>query len=150
MSSDIRVFVQWKEPAVFAGDELECTITFRNSRALNPLPTPNSALPRSPRSWQIAERTHKTSYSLNNAITSAPRARETPLPNRDHEVRPTTKHKRSVSIVSLGGPEGTNTPPDVQPRATSNRPGRSHARAASLQVLPKWGDSTGEGVLSGL
>ncbi|KAF1997682.1 Rgp1-domain-containing protein, partial [Amniculicola lignicola CBS 123094] len=30
MSSNIRVFVQWKEPTVFAGEDIECTITFKN------------------------------------------------------------------------------------------------------------------------
>ncbi|ORX97345.1 Rgp1-domain-containing protein [Clohesyomyces aquaticus] len=30
MSSNIRVFVKWKEPTVFAGEDIECTITFKN------------------------------------------------------------------------------------------------------------------------
>lgn len=28
--SDIRVSVQWKNPTVFAGEDIECTITFKN------------------------------------------------------------------------------------------------------------------------
>lgn len=28
--SDIRVSVQWKDPTVFAGEDIECTITFKN------------------------------------------------------------------------------------------------------------------------
>ncbi|KAK5018124.1 Golgi membrane exchange factor (Ric1p-Rgp1p) subunit [Cryomyces antarcticus] len=34
-SSNIRVYVQWKEPTVFAGEDVECTITFKN---IAPLP----------------------------------------------------------------------------------------------------------------
>ena len=30
MPSHIRVFVRWKEPSVFAGEDVECTITFKN------------------------------------------------------------------------------------------------------------------------
>jgi RAB6A-GEF complex partner protein 2 len=30
MPSDIQVFVRFKEPSVFAGEELECNITFKN------------------------------------------------------------------------------------------------------------------------
>lgn len=30
MSSNIRVFVQWKNSTVFAGEDIECTITFKN------------------------------------------------------------------------------------------------------------------------
>ncbi|EGS22897.1 uncharacterized protein CTHT_0013740 [Thermochaetoides thermophila DSM 1495] len=47
-SSPIRVFVRWHDPAIFAGEELRCTITFKNtaspppssSSVTSPTPTP--------------------------------------------------------------------------------------------------------------
>lgn len=33
MPSDLQVFVRWKEQTVFAGEDLECTITFKNVSA---------------------------------------------------------------------------------------------------------------------
>ena len=30
MPSDLQVFVKWKEQTVFAGEDVECTITFKN------------------------------------------------------------------------------------------------------------------------
>lgn len=30
MSSDIKVFVKWKDQTIFAGEDVECTITFKN------------------------------------------------------------------------------------------------------------------------
>ncbi|KAF2190632.1 Rgp1-domain-containing protein [Zopfia rhizophila CBS 207.26] len=37
MSSNIRVFVKWKESTVFAGEDIECTITFKNIAPANNL-----------------------------------------------------------------------------------------------------------------
>ena len=31
MSPDIQVFVRWKEQTIFAGEDVECTITFKNA-----------------------------------------------------------------------------------------------------------------------
>lgn len=42
--SDIRVSVQWKNPTVFAGEDIECTITFKNialARSVRHSPSPN-------------------------------------------------------------------------------------------------------------
>ena len=43
--SDIRVSVQWKNPTVFAGEDIECTITFKNNalaHRVRPPPSPSS------------------------------------------------------------------------------------------------------------
>lgn len=43
--SDIRVSVQWTNPTVFAGEDIECTITFKNialARSVRRSPSPNS------------------------------------------------------------------------------------------------------------
>lgn len=42
--SDIRVSVQWKNPTVFAGEDIECTITFKNIALVGSVrrsPSPN-------------------------------------------------------------------------------------------------------------
>lgn len=48
MSSNIRVFVQWKESTVFAGEDIECTITFKNVAVphgqVNPNPSKHNGL----------------------------------------------------------------------------------------------------------
>lgn len=44
-TSNIRVFVRWHEQVVFAGEEVKCTITFRNVTRTGPeSPNPSSAL----------------------------------------------------------------------------------------------------------
>ncbi|KAF2281472.1 Rgp1-domain-containing protein [Westerdykella ornata] len=43
MSSTIRVFVQWKESTVFAGEDIECTITFKNVAVPHGQDSPNAS-----------------------------------------------------------------------------------------------------------
>ena len=58
------------------------------------------------------------------------------------------KHRRSVSIVSLGGESGEETLSHGQ-HISSGRPTRGHTRSASLQVLPRRAAMLGGGSLSG-
>ena len=58
------------------------------------------------------------------------------------------KHRRSVSIVSLGGETGEETLSHGQ-HMSSGRPTRGHTRSASLQVLPRRGAVLGGGPSSG-
>ncbi|KAI9885091.1 MAG: hypothetical protein M1823_003102 [Watsoniomyces obsoletus] len=60
------------------------------------------------------------------------------------------RHQRSVSIVSLGGGDagrGSITNHAGPPR-TGERPGRRHARSASLQIVPKRGGASNGRLIS--
>ncbi|SPO03481.1 related to RGP1 Reduced growth phenotype protein [Cephalotrichum gorgonifer] len=48
-SSDVRVFVKWHEQTVFAGEEVKCTITFRNVASIPNILTPQHPGQRTPR-----------------------------------------------------------------------------------------------------
>ena len=179
--SDIRVSVQWKSSTVFAGEEVACTITFKNvaqPRSLRRSPSPSQsrghtshrerwkeALPmRSAQSPGIAA--HRNSSSLPGFVTSKARMHKqtsslstsngfAPAPVSGlREGVPTTsrggesKHRRSVSIVSLGGETGDETSPQGQ-HMSSGRPTRGHTRSASLQVLPRRGAVLSGGLSSG-
>lgn len=77
--SDIRVSVQWKDPTVFAGEDIECTITFKNialARRVHHSPSPNP---------------HTTSHGSHRE-----RWKET-LPLRSANVSATAKHRKSPS-----------------------------------------------------
>ncbi|KAL2021534.1 hypothetical protein VTK56DRAFT_7033 [Thermocarpiscus australiensis] len=55
-------------------------------------------------------------------------------------------HKRSLSIVSIGSLSTVGTVEDVQTNSSSagpRRPGRGHARASSLQIVPRGGGFNG-------
>ena len=179
--SDIRVSVQWKSSTVFAGEEVACTITFKNvaqPRSLRRSPSPSQfrghashrerwkeALPmRSGQSPGIAA--HRNSSSLPGFATSKARMHKQTLSLSTsngfppasvsglREAAPAvsrggeSKHRRSVSIVSLGGETGEETSPHGQ-HMNSGRPTRGHTRSASLQVLPRRGAVLGGGPSSG-
>ncbi|KAI9681410.1 MAG: hypothetical protein M1817_002693 [Caeruleum heppii] len=161
--SNIRVFVEWDEPMVFAGEEIRCSITFKN---LTPSPVSSRAGPH-PLTPDIpitgAERQRKTESLQRppplSRHKSVQHARGGPAQRRGH--RPTLslnvpvrtgsgpassapngsasshKHKRSVSIISLGADDDEPAPSPAH-SAVGRRP-FGHGRSASLQVLPRRG-----------
>ncbi|PWW77556.1 Rgp1-domain-containing protein [Tuber magnatum] len=179
--SDIRVFVTFPESAVvFAGEKLECKITFKNvspppgsqrphipvhgspkanggfysgasGSALGgraaPLQSPAAGnrsvttSPRIPSARPVSH--HKPSLSLSVPATKSPVSPAPPASAASNGKG--HKHRRSISIVSLGsdvgiegggrgqGEEGIRSPPLVQ-----GRQGRGgHSRSSSLQTMPR-------------
>ena len=172
--SDIRVSVQWKNSSVFAGEDVECVITFKNVSQAHyapKSPSPNSQ----PRvasfgrdRWKESLPQHSANRSLghtrNNSVSNAEKpsqaiseshkpalslstphdTQQNPAIGLKDTSKPTLnsghngRHRRSVSIVSIGGDLLANQYDQKQRQASiSKRPGRSHARAASLQGLPR-------------
>ena len=172
--SDIRVSVQWKNSSVFAGEDLECVITFKNvSRAhyapQSPSPNPQPRIASFGRDrWKESLPQHSANRSLghtrNNSISNAEKPSQaisrshkpalslsTPhsiLQNPPTGLKDTTKptvnsghdgrHRRSISIVSISGDPLTSQYDQKQRQASiGKRPGCNHARATSLQALPR-------------
>ena len=178
--SDIQVSVQWKDSTVFAGERIECRITFKNvsqtpSHRRSPSPSSQllghttardrwkETLPLQPKSssgfinsspnLSIPQRrlpTHSPATSLNGPPNIKPSSGATV---RDRATNGSQSlnysHRKSVSIISLAG-EGTKGN-DVQQAGgnSSRRPSGGHARAASLQVLPRRNGILASGSLSG-
>ncbi|QSZ36540.1 hypothetical protein DSL72_006420 [Monilinia vaccinii-corymbosi] len=160
LQSNIRVFIQWKEQTVFAGEDIECQITFKNiattptsSRSsLHPsgsngyLNSPerhrrpvsqikNSSL--SPQSGGHGRGGHRSSISLIarpesvHSKQSEQWSRGTSRPGTGREG-----HKRSLSIISMGASESAID--DVASHGSLvERPGRGHGRSSSLQIVPR-------------
>jgi hypothetical protein len=163
-TSNIRVFVQWKDSTVFAGEDIECTITFKNvappeGRDGSPVrrqngfatggerqrklpPVHSSTRPSVSRNSSFASqlppshaRGHRPALSLHTPSTAGGRRSPVPPPSVVHgNTTGTPKHGRSVSIVSLGTDVGTEVSHDRG--IPIRRPARGHGRSASLQVVP--------------
>ncbi|ATZ53411.1 hypothetical protein BCIN_09g02650 [Botrytis cinerea B05.10] len=163
LQSNIRVFIQWKEQTVFAGEDIECQITFKNvatspassKSSLHP-PGPNGLLQSperqrrppshiksstlSPRSGIQSRGGHRSSLSMTippesvHSKQSEQWSHGTSRPGRGGEG-----HKRSVSIISMGASESAID--EVASHGSlSERPGRGgrgHGRSASLQIVPR-------------
>lgn len=177
--SDIRVSVQWETSSIFAGEDIECIITFRNvsprHRASNS-PSPNSR-PRVASSgrerWkeslphQSGQKSvgHTRNNSVSNvgshhpAISRSHRpalslstqngTRQSSATNLKDSNKSDTnsgqggKHRKSVSIVSLGGDPLISEYDSEGKVLRSKRADGNHARATSLQGVP-WRNSTGK------
>ncbi|KAF2172896.1 hypothetical protein M409DRAFT_49409 [Zasmidium cellare ATCC 36951] len=141
-ASNIRAFVHWKEPTVYAGEEIECIITFRNiarppgEREEEELPTPNGGV--HTRRSSIAQPSAPHSRK-----SSVAQVRPPPL-SRQHSVastkggQPIRGHRPTLSlnVVSSSPRGGIQTAP-LQQNAPPNsaRPGKGHARSLSIMSL---------------
>lgn len=161
-SNSMRVFVRWKEQTVFAGENIECEITFKNIAAV-PTPTraslhPNlngfalggsrkapstqvkSGSPLNPHSAQ-AGKGHRSTLSLTvpaSSLRSPVTSGSWPSRNIAGASRDGEQHKRSISIISIGASEATNDDSASQKGYMDRvRPARGHGRAASLQIVSR-------------
>lgn len=202
---NIRVFIRWHDQTVFAGEEVKCTITFKNVarppgspanlsssrlsphlarnpavtgadhrpassiQGLNPSKSPSALAP------PPAVRGHRTTLSLGvPAAAAASRARagsiqwslQAAQDSRPRNADQATgaglakangsgstnggsavgrgnghSHKRSLSIVSMGTATLGNEQQSNATSAKPQRPARGHARASSLQIVPRSGSS---------
>ncbi|KAI9820642.1 MAG: hypothetical protein M1827_005011 [Pycnora praestabilis] len=176
-ASNIRAFVQWTEQTIFAGEDVECQITFKNvavtpgtsrssshksklhgfvpggerQRKITPLHASASSTrnttPYEGRSPQLNSRGHRPSLSLNVPVSSGSRRTSGSWSAGQNGIATSGQsHKRSVSIISMGGRE-VNGEESHKHRINGAAPllGGKHGRSASLQVLPQKSPPSGGG-----
>ena len=175
--SDIRVSVQWKNSTVFAGEFIECTITFKNI-ALAPSPNSHAAshglhrerwketLPmrsalapanakhtKSPSLSSFPQshtKAHKQALSISSANGTSRSSRvDFPRVTPKPTIPGGKNHRRSVSIISIRGEADDESSRHAQ-LLKSGRSGHSHMRAASLQVTPRRKAIFGNGASLGI
>lgn len=140
MPSDVQVFVRFKDQSVFAGEELNCVITFKNvAEQLEP-PTPGGTTFRHTKRNSINQlAAAQAAAGLNNARKAGElHQRDARSPSTGPGERSRAKHQGSFSISTpatpiLRGPSPSN---DAVPR-----PAHQHQRSVSIisasPVLPQ-------------
>lgn len=175
MSSNIRISVEWRDSTVFAGEEVECTITFKNVaktsvRDRSPNPNTNGGVtPRvgrqlTPKLQQSARPSMPRNHSASTLASAqykkghrpvlslyAPSSASVSTAGGQHAPPngasgSAHKHGRSLSIISLGSAGTGDARSERGLPPPSQRPARGHGRSASLQVLP--GRKLGSPVMS--
>ncbi|KAI4119369.1 MAG: hypothetical protein LQ345_000748 [Seirophora villosa] len=173
--SNLRVSVEWREAAVFAGESLECVITFRNVTRISDLKSTAGQIPnhkittrelwkdfdttahapygpvQSPRqSSNISvKKGHRYAASLNrfsDVTTVAPKSSQHDNSRLD-QATINRRYRRSIPIVSSGG-DPISSEIKTKGTSASGRPGGNHGRAASLQILPGRSTASITGVCS--
>lgn len=150
MPSDVNVFVRFKDRSVFAGEELNCVITFKNAASTPDILTSSGVNRGNPRHVVVpsgpstrkashsrvpsraarSKTRHQASFSLSNPPPPK-------NPDQDKSVpKPETKHQRSVSIVSIGS-HSLNTNADKYSAKSSRgqSPALGHRRSSTVQHI---------------
>lgn len=165
--TNIRVHVDFSEPVVFAGDDIECKITFRNITTIDDAASALATLgkggldnvwrrsPRRPPSAHhespvqpfrgTAEKTVEDVKPLNGSerpslvirVPDAAIGTNSLASSAVENQRPPSghKHKRSVSIISLGSDVGKEQFRSAAAVRGSGRRSSIHSRPSSAQIL---------------
>ena len=149
MPSDIHVYVRFRDQCVFAGEELKCTIIFKNAAYLSEPQTPAISGRRSSRTASLGQFTladqkkglvegqnaKRTRVQKEAVVSSAPGS-ASHQPSKQgaesaHPNRPGHKHQRSVSIISITSPILS---PGLPSAGLVARPPVGHKRSSTVQI----------------
>ncbi|ETN37978.1 uncharacterized protein HMPREF1541_07601 [Cyphellophora europaea CBS 101466] len=146
MPSDIQVFVRLQDQCVFAGEELKCSITFKNVASFSEPQTPGPNVRRNSRTPSIGKLPPGSTQPGDGPLHSPkasrfnypPSAMKNPIPSvvsppAAPPQRPGHKHQRSVSIISIGSPT-TSQPSEDPSGGQAYRPAGGHRRSSTIQV----------------
>lgn len=141
MPSDIKVFVRWKDQTIFAGEDVECTITFKNVAENNStdFTTTNGSQQRRPSRPTTANTNSESYFSL-----KSPQSLFFHQNRRSHPLSPRKKppHRVSSSLSSPFGPSHSFPPAHTPPTPRNwQPPNHKHKRSVSILSI----DSEGGG-----
>ncbi|KAF7189836.1 40S ribosomal protein S8-B [Pseudocercospora fuligena] len=151
--SNIRAYVRWKEPTVYAGEEIECIITFKNIAKLSSRRKDNEVNGNG-NSTNHSRRTSLVPGSVpHSRKSSAQVSKPVPLSRAPSTTAASTKggpvgrgHRPTLSL-NVGGASsrGSNGPPSSYqaPTPGSAKPGAGHGR--SLSIMSMGSEAVSEG-----
>ncbi|EER39372.1 intracellular protein transporter [Histoplasma capsulatum H143] len=174
MQSDIQVFVRWKEQTIFAGEDVECTITFKNVAPSGSSSDLSAASQKHARrgsrpmngvvnggNYSPAKSLNPFSFNNRRSATSSPRNRQSgfdrshrsavsmssPL-SLSHSFPPITANHNGIQIPGHKHKRSVSIislePEKQGSPAVNQRMGRAHSRSASFQVFSKKNELYGE------
>ena len=148
--SNIRAFVRWREPSVYAGEEIECIITFKNiakapqqeKNGEEQKPSPNG-YPQDRRQSQTLQPSHSRKSSIVQGKTPASKA---PSVASVKSTQPVRGHRPTLSlnVVSASSKGGLQSAPlPAKAPNSAVKPEAGHGR--SLSIMSLGSDATSEG-----
>jgi len=140
--SNIRAFVHWREPSIYAGEDVECIITFRN------VATPPGQVPqeedetRTPYANGFSRAPSAVASRRSSLVQSSVQASWAPSFSGSKQAPNGKGHRPTLSLNVLsaptrGGPPsaGLHSAPMPGRPTTSARPARGHGRSLSIMSL---------------
>lgn len=133
MSSDIRVFAFFKDQSVFAGEDIQCIITFKNMASISDN-LASETKTRHPLRWaaseSVADNPHirrKGGLGLGNPLL-------TPVNSRGARETSKTGHRATTSLSSPFPGSSVSSPWTASP-ATRQRQPHTHQRSVSIMSM---------------
>jgi len=149
MPSDVQVFVRFKEQCVFAGEELNCVITFKNVAEHTEPPTPGAGSFRHTKRNSINQLA-AAHAAVNARLAPQSRLHETRSPSVGRNERPQARHRGSYSMSTPTTPIPRGPSPSNDPSPPVQGPSQPHKRSVSIismtsPVLPASPQDHGSG-----
>ena len=137
--SNIKVYVQWERLAVFAGEDVKCTITFKNDAGSSDRSRSNSPIAQGREHGSDRDRWRPEPYSQSplNANTT----RRPTLTQKDY-LRAQLGHRPTLSLnSSLGGPHAPvsrlPTPKDLKKISAVDQKHKRSVSIVSISGIPE-------------
>ena len=151
-ASNIRAFIQWREPSVYAGEEIECIITFKN---VAPSPqeekrnaAENNAQSRHPSQGQQASHSRRASVAQSKTAAHS----RVPSAASSKSAQFVKGHRPALSLNVVTGTSrgGLHTAPiPAKGPNSAIKPTAGHGRSLSIMSLGSDAASEGRGAFTG-
>lgn len=132
MPSDVQVFVRFKQQCVFAGEELNCVITFKNVAEHESSATGAGALRQTKRNSISQIVAAQAAAGISNLLSTTTRPQNVRSPSAGREARPQARHQGSYSLSTPATPIPRGPSPSNEAHPTTQRPPNSHQRSVSI------------------
>lgn len=131
MPSDVQVFVRFKEQCVFAGEDLNCIITFKNvAEHTEPPPTPGAGIRHTKRCSINQLAAAQAAAAVSARLAPPGRHQNARAPSVGHEERPRPQHQSSFSVSTPATPPDTS--PSTEQGGFRQKTHHQHQRSVSI------------------
>jgi hypothetical protein len=152
--SNIRAFVHWKEPSIYAGEDIECIITFKNVASYPGQESQEEDEPQTPYFNGFSRAPSAVASRRSSVAQSSAQASWAPSFSSSRQVPNGRGHRPALSLNVLstssraGLPSaGLHSAPMPGRTPTSSRPAKGHGRSLSIMSLGSEAPSDGRQVM---
>ncbi|KAJ6014115.1 hypothetical protein N7540_008706 [Penicillium herquei] len=135
MPSNIQVFVKWKDQTIFAGENVECVITFKNVAETQP-DASSGGEGHQRKASRVANHVSSNSSNNNDSFFGFKSSQGLFSGRRSYSIGSPRRPANHRTVSSLSSPLGASHsfPPASNPSSTprSWQPGHSHKRSVSI------------------
>ena len=135
MPSDVQVFVRFKEQCVFAGEELNCVITFKNVAEHTEPSTPGRGPFRHNKRNSINQLAAAQATAGNDRLALQNQLHNARSPSVGRNERPRVRNQTSYSMSTPSTPIPREPSPSNESSMPAQGPTQKHQRSVSIMSM---------------